>query len=107
MNRLRFIPLIVATLILATYAGATVAVNGSTIELTLATSIGAGQAVTVGYTAPTKNAATTNAAVQENWPAMPVIATPLKSEGALIKKVRPVAGPIVVVIAPPPLVADS
>ena len=42
-----------------------VAVNGSTIELTLATSIGAGQAVTVGYTAPTKNAATTNAAVQD------------------------------------------
>jgi uncharacterized repeat protein (TIGR02059 family) len=42
-----------------------VAVNGSTVELTLATSIGAGQAVTVGYTAPTRSAATTNAAVQD------------------------------------------
>ena len=42
-----------------------VAVNGSTVELTLATSIGAHQAVTVGYTAPTASAATTNAAVQD------------------------------------------
>ena len=42
-----------------------VAVNGSTVELTLATSIGAGQAVTVGYKAPTASAATTNAAVQD------------------------------------------
>jgi uncharacterized repeat protein (TIGR02059 family) len=42
-----------------------VAVNNSTVELTLATSIGAGQAVTVGYTAPAASAATTNAAVQD------------------------------------------
>ena len=42
-----------------------VAVSGSTIELTLATSIGADQVVTVGYKAPTASAATTNAAVQD------------------------------------------
>ena len=42
-----------------------VAVSGSTIELTLATSIGEGQVVTVGYKAPTASAATTNAAVQD------------------------------------------
>ncbi len=43
-----------------------VAVNGSTVELTLATAIGQGQAVTVGYTAPLASAATSNAAVQDS-----------------------------------------
>ncbi len=42
-----------------------VSVNGSTVELTLATAVAQGQAVTVGYTAPAANAATSNAAVQD------------------------------------------
>ena len=43
-----------------------VAVNGSTVELTLATAVAQGQAVTVGYTAPAASAAASNAAVQDS-----------------------------------------
>jgi len=42
-----------------------VTVNGSTIELTLASAVAQGRAVTVGYTAPLVSAASSNAAVQD------------------------------------------
>ncbi len=42
-----------------------VAVVGSTVELTLASVVDAGQTVTVAYTAPTSDAATSNAAIQD------------------------------------------
>jgi len=43
-----------------------VATSGSTVELTLASSVGIGQTVTVQYTAPTVNTATTNNAIQDS-----------------------------------------
>ncbi len=43
-----------------------VAVRGRTVELTLARVVENGQSVTVGYTAPTPSASTTNAAIQDN-----------------------------------------
>jgi len=42
-----------------------VATSGSTVELTLASSVGIGQTVTVQYTAPTVNTATSNNAIQD------------------------------------------
>jgi len=43
-----------------------VAISGSTVELTLAAAITNGQTVTVAYTAPASNSATTNSAVQDS-----------------------------------------
>ena len=43
----------------------TVTVNGLTIQLGLASTVGAGQAVTVAYSAPTSNTSNTNSAVQD------------------------------------------
>ena len=43
-----------------------VAVSGSTVQLTLASVVGIGQAVTVAYTAPTTNSATSNNAIQDS-----------------------------------------
>jgi uncharacterized repeat protein (TIGR02059 family) len=42
-----------------------VAISGSTVQLTLATAIGSGKTVTVAYTAPAVNSATTNTATQD------------------------------------------
>jgi len=42
-----------------------VATSGSTVELTLASSVGIGQTVTVQYTAPTVNSGTSNNAIQD------------------------------------------
>jgi uncharacterized repeat protein (TIGR02059 family) len=42
-----------------------VAVSGSTVELTLASSVSAGQTVSFTYTAPSANAGTTNTAIQD------------------------------------------
>jgi uncharacterized repeat protein (TIGR02059 family) len=68
-----------------------VAVNGSTVELTLATSIGAGQAVTVGYKAPTASAATTNAAVQDTGgnDAVTLAATTTVTNNSTVDKTAP------------------
>jgi len=43
-----------------------VAVNGNTVELTLASAVAAGASVTVAYTAPSADATTGNAAVQDS-----------------------------------------
>ena len=42
-----------------------VAISGTTVQLTLASAIGSGKAVTVAYTAPAVNSATTNTATQD------------------------------------------
>ena len=42
-----------------------VAISGSTVQLTLASAIGSGKSVTVAYTAPAVNSATTNTATQD------------------------------------------
>jgi uncharacterized repeat protein (TIGR02059 family) len=42
-----------------------VAISGMTVQLTLASTIGSGKAVTVAYTAPAVNSATTNTATQD------------------------------------------
>jgi uncharacterized repeat protein (TIGR02059 family) len=46
-------------------AVSSVAVVGSTVELTLSSIVGTGQAVTVAYTAPASNTATSNSAIQD------------------------------------------
>ncbi len=68
-----------------------VAVNGSTVELTLATAIGQGQAVTVGYTAPMASAAASNAAVQDiaGNDAATLAATTTVSNNSTVDKTAP------------------
>jgi len=68
-----------------------VAVKGSTIELTLASALAQGQAVTVGYTAPMANAASSNAAVQDiaGNDAATLVATTAVTNNSTVDKTAP------------------